>query len=393
MRVSTKKTLLVAFVLALPFFCKADETTSKNAVMSIIKENKLEVVNYDYALSKFGNGTKDTQKAVFIDARPLKKFESGTIPSSIQINDSEFDEQIKRIDKVAKDDEIVVFCQGWECQKSANVAARLKKLAYTKVKLYQAGYPDWAKNNYVQVGANVVKNAIENNSAMLIDARPNTQYKNESIASAINVPDTQVDELVGRFPSDKNTRIIVFSQGNDCKKAHVVAQKLVSLAYKKVMIYADGLPAWKANGLKTTRSSCDCDSKNEPKAPKNPFLGPIKKGLDEGTVDPQWFLQNYKNLPKDVSIVDVRKSSERGGGYLPFALNVSVEENDVESFAKKLPKGYVIFHCTAGSRALEAYQKAKKAGLKNTVYLDAAAKCVKDECEFTPNEALDPVDW
>ena len=105
-------------------------------------------------------------------------------------------------------------------------------------------------------------------------------------------------------------------------------------------------------------------------------------------------MQNYKNLPKDVKLIDVRKSDERKDGFISDSTNVSVEENEVTTFISKLPeKSYVIFYCSGGSRSLEAWQKAKKAGFDKAVYFDATVKCKANECELKPNETLDPTDW
>ena len=104
-------------------------------------------------------------------------------------------------------------------------------------------------------------------------------------------------------------------------------------------------------------------------------------------------LKNYKNLPQGVTIVDVRRSDERAAGFVPGSLHISLEENGNKTFLSKLPDTYVIFHCSAGGRALEAQGKAKKGGFTKGVYIDAGVKCQGSDCTFTPNEPLDPSDW
>ena len=99
--------------------------------------------------------------------------------------------------------------------------------------------------------------------------------------------------------------------------------------------------AWKEAGFKTTKS--DATNKNALTALSKPFLGPIKKGLDEGTIDPQWFLENYKNLPKDVVIIDVRKKSEHEKGAVPNSQNISFEENSAKDFLKNFQKTATLY--------------------------------------------------
>ena len=373
---------------------QAVATKPTQAVQSLIDKHKLEVVDYKYARSKLGSGMRGATQALFIDARPDRHYNAGTIPSSIQIHDTDFKDHVKRIDATPKDKEIIVFCQGYDCAKSPKVAVMLKEVGYKNVKLYQAGYPEWSKKDYVEVGTAVVKNAFDSNAAFLIDARPYAKFLAESIPGAISVNDTDMPTLAGRFPADKNTPIITFCQGYDCKKSHAVAQKLISLGYTKVSNYSAGLPAWKEAGLKTTKGGDEKVSSGEAVTKlSKPFMGPIKKGLDLGSVDATWFLQNYKKLPDGVKIVDVRRSDERAAGFVPGSLHISIEENDAKTFLSKLPDTYVIFHCSAGGRALEAQSKAMKAGFAKGVYIDAVVKCKGSDCSFTPNEPLDPTDW
>ncbi|MBE2983845.1 rhodanese-like domain-containing protein [Campylobacter sp. RM9344] len=372
---------------------QAIATKPSDSVKSLIEKGKLEVVDFSYVRSKLGSGMRGNSEALFIDARPDRHYNAGTIPSSIQIHDTDFKDHVKRIDGTPKDKEIIVFCQGWDCAKSPKVAIMLKELGYKNVKLYQAGYPEWSKKDYIEVGTPTVKNAFDANSAFMIDARPYAKFLAESIPGAISITDTELDKLSGRFPSAKDTQIITFCQGYDCKKSHIVAQKLVSLGYTKVANYSAGVPAWKEAGLKTTKGGSEAAASGAVAKLSTPFMGPIKKGLDIGSVDGEWFLANYKKLPAGVTIVDVRRSDERATGFVPGSLHISIEENDEKTFLSKLPDTYVIFHCAAGGRALEAQSKAKKGGFTKGVYIDAAVKCKGSECTFTPNEPLDPSDW
>ena len=365
-------------------------------VQMLIEKNKLEVVDFAYAKSKLGDGTRKGAKAIFIDARPAKKYAGKTIPSSINIPDTQFDEYVGQLDKVAKDKEMLVFCGGWDCAKSPKVASLLQKKGFTNVKLYQAGEPEWNKIYYAEVGTSVVKAAMNSNSALIIDARPYKKFLGATIPGSLSIPDTQMSELEGRFPADKNTKIITFCGGYECHKSHVVAMRLMELGYTDVSVYSAGMPAWKKEGLKTTGGGA---SKAAPVkvSDKDPFLGPIKKGGDVGSIDGQWFLANYKNLPENVTIVDVRGKSERAEGFIKGSKHVSFEENKPSDFISKLPKeGYIIFHCAAGGRSMEARDlvKAQKfEGANRTVYLDAAIKCSGNECKIEPNEPLDPMPW
>lgn len=365
-------------------------------VQMLIDKFKLEVVDFEYAKKAIGNGTRKGAKSLLIDARPAKMYAGKTIPSSLNIPDTEFDKYVGQLDKVAKDKEILVYCGGWECGKSPKVAGMLKKKGFTNVKLYQAGEPEWKTMSYPEVGTSVVKAAMNTNGALIIDARPYKKFLGSTIPGSISIPDTEMDKLMGRFPADKMTPVITFCGGYECAKSHIIANKMIEMGYKNVSVYAGGMPAWKEAGLKTTGGGAK-PAAAPMVSDKPPFLGPVKKGGDMGSVDGAWFLANYKKMPAGVTIVDVRTADERKAGFIDGTVHVSLEENKPAEFVAKLPKeGYVIFHCAAGGRSMEAFDLVKEQkyeGAARTVYLDAGIKCAGNDCKITPNEPLDPMPW
>jgi rhodanese-related sulfurtransferase len=374
-----------------PATAQAVQGKPSPSVQGLLDKYKLEVVDYTYTRSKLGDGMRTGAKALFIDTRPAAKYKARTIPSSINIPDTHFKDFVGQLDKVAKDKEIITFCGGWECGKSPQVAGWLKEMGFTNVKVYQAGDPEWFKRDYSEVGTSLVKAAYDKNGAFIIDARPYAKFIGETIPGAIAIPDTDFATLKGRLPVDKTTPIITFCAGWECHKSHWIAQELIKMGYTDVANYSAGLPAWKEAGYKTTKGG---DASVGGVTLSKPFMGPVKKGLDAGSVDGQWFLEMYKNLPAGITVVDARKASERAVGAIPGTLHVSLEENTTEEFLAKLPKdGYIIFHCAAGGRAMEAQMKAKNAGMTNAVFLDAGIKCQGSNCTITPNDPLDPTDW
>jgi hydroxyacylglutathione hydrolase len=362
-------------------------------VKGLMEKFQLQTVDYASMQQAIGNGTRSGAKALLIDARPNPKYLSGTIPSSINIPDTQIDKYIGQMDKVAKDKEIIVFCGGWDCEKSPIVAGHLKGMGFTNVKLYQAGEPEWSTKNYLEVGTPVVQAAFKNNSALFMDARPSAKFLAESIPGALYMNDEELDKLAGRFPSDKNTHIITFCAGYECHKSHVVARKLLELGYKKVSVYAAGLPGWKEANLQTTAGV----KKTEPAAAapkKDVFVDGVKAGVDEGTVDGEWYkaLILGGKVPANIAIIDVRNAEEYAAGHIKGAINVQAGKISAAEIAAKLPKGKVsIFYCGSGARAMEAYVKLKDAKLdvSKVMYFDANIKCdAKNKCEIKVNEPL-----
>jgi len=363
-------------------------------VKGLMDKFQLQNVDYAYVKQAIGNGTRGGAKALLIDARPNPKYLGGTIPSSISIPDTQIDKFIGQMDKVAKDKEIIVFCGGWECEKSPIVAGHLKGLGFTNVKLYQAGEPEWGSKSYFEVGTPVVQAAFKNNSALLMDARPMGKFLAETIPGALYMNDEELDKLAGRFPTDKNTNIIAFCAGYDCHKSHVVADKLFDLGYKKVSVYAGGLPAWKEAQMQTTAGAKKAEPAAAAAPKKDVFVDGVKVGVDEGTVDGEWLkaLVVSNKVPANVVFVDIRNAPEFANGHMKGALNIEAGKLSAADLAAKLPKDKVaIFTCGTGARGMEAYIKLKDAKLdvSKAMYFDANVKCdAKNNCEIKVNEPL-----
>ena len=371
---------------------KVDHTPSAKVQVLVDKYN-LEIVDYDYAKAAVGNATRNGAKALFIDARPHSMYVKSTIPTSISIPDTDIEQYTGQLDKVAKNKEIIVFCGGWGCAKSPKVAGHLQSLGYANVKLYQAGEPEWAKNSYVEVGIPVVKSALDKDSAVLMDARPRASYLGETIPGAIYMNDTELEKLKGRFPVDKSTPIITFCGGYNCQKSHVVADTLLGLGYENVKVFSGGVPAWKKADMRTTASAKKAPDENA--APVEPvFVDGVKVGLDEGTVDGErlYKLIQSDSVPENVVLVDVRGDSDYAVGHIKGAISIEAETLSADELASKLPKDkVVIFFCSSGARAMEAYMKLEEGGkdISKVMYFDANIDCPGGTgCEIEVNEPL-----
>jgi rhodanese-related sulfurtransferase len=362
-------------------------------VQSLITKYKLNSVDFNYVKKVIAKGTRNTAKAILIDARPEAKYKKSTIPSSINIPDTKFDEYIVLLKDTPKDKELIVYCGGYKCAKSPKVAGMLIKKGFTNVKVYPAGEPEWIKKSYKEVDAIVLKSAYENNSALIVDARPYKKFLQETIPGSISIPDTKLDKLIGRFPFNKDEKIIVFCGGFKCAKSHIVAKKLVSLDYKNVSVYAAGLPAWKKLNLPTTVKGKKVQVKSEVKKKMFSNNG-LKLGADEGSVDGEWFkkLVLENKVPSYVQIVDVTAADEFKAGHIRGAVNIEAANFKADEFYKKLPKNKtIVFNCTAGGRSIEAWTKLNEAKIdvSEIFYFDANIDCIGNKCKIEANEPLD----
>lgn len=393
-----KKVFIVSLVVASFLLSGCVSSTQEQSinkpninVQNMINKYNLEMVDYDYVKKIIGNGSRNSVSAILIDARPESKYQKSTIPTSINIPDTKFKDYYKEVEGLPRDKEIIVFCGGYSCIKSPKVASLLKAKGFTNVKLYQAGEPEWIKKDYIEVSTVVVKSAVENNSALLVDARPFKKYQQETILNSISVPDTQLDKYIGRFPINKEERIIVFCGGYNCEKSHIVANKLISLGYKNVLVYSAGLPQWKNENLPTTKGG---KFESKVKIKKDFSKNGLKLGKDEGTVDGEWFTSLIKEdkVPNFVQIVDVTAPNEFSKGHIKGAINIEAGKLNAKELYEKLPKNKtIVFNCTAGGRSTEAWTKLNNAKYNvNEIYIfDANIDCKGNDCKIEPNEPIE----
>ncbi|MBU0970023.1 MAG: rhodanese-like domain-containing protein [Proteobacteria bacterium] len=80
---------------------------------------------------------------------------------------------------------------------------------------------------------------------MLIDARPYlVKYAKGYIPGAVNIPFTEFDQKTDLLPKNKNTLLIYYCEGLECKLSHKSAFKARALGYTNVKVFAMGYPEW-----------------------------------------------------------------------------------------------------------------------------------------------------
>src|SRR5258706_1091071 len=82
----------------------------------------------------------------------------------------------------------------------------------------------------------------------VVDARTRVEFEENHIAGAISCPATQTAALLPRPVKDKSRQLIFYCNGPKCTKSQKAARVAISLGYRRVLEYNEGLPAWgKAN--------------------------------------------------------------------------------------------------------------------------------------------------
>ena len=88
---------------------------------------------------------------VFIDARPPKLYKKGTIMGAMNLPFKQFDSRANLL-PADKQTKIVSFCNGPKCKLSHKLAAKLNKMGYSDVVVYQGGYPEWKEKKAPLMG-------------------------------------------------------------------------------------------------------------------------------------------------------------------------------------------------------------------------------------------------
>ncbi|MCD4743477.1 MAG: rhodanese-like domain-containing protein [Desulfobacteraceae bacterium] len=95
-----------------------------------------------------------------------------------------------------------------------------------------------------------MKEVVEKNKALIIDVRLEETFRKGHIPSAISIPISIFDELVGNFYESvaMEQEIIVYCSSRECTDSHSFAQKLSEFGYKDVMVFAGGFNDWEQGG-------------------------------------------------------------------------------------------------------------------------------------------------
>ncbi len=165
---------------------------------------------------------------------------------------------------------------------------------------------------------------------MIIDSRPSRKYDKGFVLTAVNIPDTQFEKLTDRLPEDKSTELIFYCGGVKCPLSHKSAFSAEALGYTNIKVYAEGYPAWVANG-------------NPPEISAKH----LKKLIDKG---------------EKMTLVDARPARKFKKGAIPTAVNISWTQFD--KMTDKLPADkaeLLVFYC-GGYKCVLSPKSAARAG-------------------------------
>ncbi|MGE4295333.1 MAG: rhodanese-like domain-containing protein [Campylobacterales bacterium] len=221
-------------------------------------------------------------KHLFIDARPQRLFNQGTITGSLNIPDTAFDTYKGRLPRDLNQP-VVLFCQGLACEKSAIVAEHMAHMGYKNLSLYPAGFPGWkAANLPTTDGQGAIKPAAPKPAAatggriqegdlpgtvsaafmqellktkpqwlVIVDVRSADEYKAGHIPGAINIPSkASKEEFFAQLPKAGDDKEIILYCGTGARSFET-ADKLIK--------------TWKhplSKNIYALDATTNCDAKN-----------------------------------------------------------------------------------------------------------------------------------
>jgi rhodanese-related sulfurtransferase len=98
-------------------------------------------INLAYAMMKF-----QSRKTIFLDARYPEDFKAGRIKGAINLPYEESEEYAPQVlPQLPKEEEIIAYCDGTECESSLLLARDLRELGYENIKVFFGGWQEWLK--------------------------------------------------------------------------------------------------------------------------------------------------------------------------------------------------------------------------------------------------------
>lgn len=239
------------------------------------------------------------------------------------------------------------------------MAARMAvKNGYTNVKVFHAGMPAWIKAGQPVVTTNdFVSKRL--GYLVIIDTRTMAEAKQGHIQGAVNIPLNAVVAEKEQFPLDRKAYIVLYANETDMDKLAKVTAAINSWGYQRVFILQGGYKGWTAKKLPIQRDLVSTRIYYLPRPHPGEITG------DE-------FMNIVRNKPAGKLVLDVRTKAEAGGGMLPGATNIPVDE--LSTRLSELPKGKeIVTHCRTGLRAEMAYTILRNAGFKARFLNDKVA--------------------
>lgn len=230
-------------------------------------------------------------------------------------------------------------------------------------------------------------------SALFVDARSFSRYREGTIPRALNVPLHRAKRMLKWLPADKGAPIVLFGDGPDYVPADKLARRLAEAGYREIAVFTGGYPDWKKHSfpVMSAPKPCRCTERYRPKTPPVSVEGTALylDPEDENRLDARWIgpLLVQGRFPEGLTLIDVRPAAQYAKAHLPGAINVPYDEAAMELDLSKLPKkGPILFTCKHGSISADAWFSLPETLQRRSFTLDADVVCKEGNgCSVIPH--------
>ena len=109
------------------------------------------------------------------------------------------------------------------------------------------------------VGLDKFRSAVDNKSALILDARPSVFFEKGHVPGALNLARdnfaSDYRRLSTVLKANTDKPIIVYCSGGDCHDSRLVANALLNLGFSNVSVFTGGWDAWSGAGLPASTGS------------------------------------------------------------------------------------------------------------------------------------------
>ncbi len=186
---------------------------------------------------------------------------------------------------------------------------------------------------------------------LLINTLSPIEYAEERIKGSVNIPYTHLKNGMAKLPENKNKMLVFYCKGPKCTKSKKTADLAVSMGYKNVLVYSEGLPEWIKRGYPADILSV---------YPKPEV--PVVNGAE---------LKAMLDRKDDFILVDLRDENDRKAGWIKGSKHMDMEELDTRY--QELPKDRkIVLQCLFGKQGYMAARFLVSKGYRpqNLVKLD-----------------------
>lgn len=100
-----------------------------------------------------------------------------------------------------------------------------------------------------KISRDELKTLLDRSEVVAVEALPEQSFAREHIPGAIQVDYEELEEQAPERLPDKDASIVTYCAGLTCRNSEIAANKLVTLGYSNVRVYAEGKADWIEAGL------------------------------------------------------------------------------------------------------------------------------------------------